>query len=353
MCGNKLNRGNVYRVLKESNLKEMFIVRYADDFKIFCRKKGEADRTFMAVKHWLKDRLKLDISEEKSKVVNLKKQYSEFLGFKLKAVKKGNKFVVKSHMSNKAIKNEMQKLKDKIRDLQRPRSLTDEKRMLNLYNSMVCGIHNYYQYATHICIDCYNIYYNLIPSLKIRLGNRLTKGGIITNGYIKEHYGKSQSIRFLNKRPMCPIGYIQTKAPLYKNKGICKYTMEGRAKIHKSIKFDITVMLMLMREKNTNKSIEFMDNRLSLWTAQYGKCAITGKVLWIDEIHCHHKVPTSKGGTDKYSNLIIIHKDVHILVHATQPKTINAYFNQIKPTQTMLRKINKLRIMVGNTAIQM
>lgn len=66
----------------------MFIVRYADDFKIFCRKRSDAIKIFEAVKMWLKERLNLEVSEEKSKIVNLKKNYSEFLGFKLKAIKK-------------------------------------------------------------------------------------------------------------------------------------------------------------------------------------------------------------------------------------------------------------------------
>ena len=74
---------NRFRILKESRLKEMYIVRYADDFKIFCRKRSDADKIFTAVKNWLKERLKLDISEEKSRVVNLKKKSSEFLGFEL------------------------------------------------------------------------------------------------------------------------------------------------------------------------------------------------------------------------------------------------------------------------------
>ena len=106
-----------------------------------------------------------------------------------------------------------------------------------------------------------------------------------------------------------------------------------------------------MREQHTNKSIEFMDNRLSLWAAQYGKCAVTGKVLWIDEIHCHHKIPIGKGGTDEYSNLIILHKDVHVLIHAVQREVINAYLDKLQITQTMLKKINKLRILVGNEKI--
>lgn len=84
------NKGHMYAALKTRNLKEMYIVRYADDFKIFCRSYADAKRTFEAVKDWLETRLKLEVSPEKSKITNLKKNYSEFLGIKLKAVKKEN-----------------------------------------------------------------------------------------------------------------------------------------------------------------------------------------------------------------------------------------------------------------------
>ena len=55
------------------------MVRYADDFKIFCSNRKDAKRAYEATKAWLHDRLKLEVSEEKSKIVNLKKGYSEFL----------------------------------------------------------------------------------------------------------------------------------------------------------------------------------------------------------------------------------------------------------------------------------
>ena len=65
---------NSYTALKKSNLKEMRIVRYADDFKIFCRTKEDAEKTYYAVKDWLWKRLKLEVSDEKSKVTNLRKR---------------------------------------------------------------------------------------------------------------------------------------------------------------------------------------------------------------------------------------------------------------------------------------
>ena len=113
----------------------------------------------------------------------------------------------------------------------------------------------------------------------------------------------------------------------------------------------MTVLHMLARAYLPNRSVEYMDNRVSLYAAQYGKCAVTGKVLWIDEIHCHHKKPISQGGTDEYQNLIIVHIDVHKLIHATKPETIQAYLDRIKPDKSQLDKINKLRMLAGNTAI--
>ncbi len=44
-------------------LKEMHMVRYADDFKIFCATRKDADRAYHATKAWLQERLKLEIGE--------------------------------------------------------------------------------------------------------------------------------------------------------------------------------------------------------------------------------------------------------------------------------------------------
>jgi hypothetical protein len=135
---------------------------------------------------------------------------------------------------------------------------------------------------------------------------------------------------------------------------ICKYTPEGREEIHKSLKFDETVMTvlhMLAKSHISGRSIEYMDNRVSLYATQYGKCAVTGKILWIDEIHCHHKKPVSHGGTDEYRNLVIVHADVHKLIHATRQETITVYLKRLNLTKSQLEKINKLRTMAGNPAI--
>ena len=67
---------------KNTKLKEFYFVRYADDFKVICKNMEEAVKLKIAVTMWLKERLGLEVSEEKTKIVNLKVSYSDFLGFK-------------------------------------------------------------------------------------------------------------------------------------------------------------------------------------------------------------------------------------------------------------------------------
>lgn len=210
------DRGSVYRALKRTNLKEMYIVRYADDFKIFCRKRSDANKVFIAVKQWLYDRLKLEINSEKSKVVNLKKNYSEFLGFKIKVVNKGGKKVVKSHMCDKAIEREAEKLIEQIKHIQRPKNVYNEAFSLNKYNSMVMGMHNYYQFATDVNSDFKKIRRRVQICMNNRFGSKLKKTGTITLKCIRDRYGQSKEIRFIHDRVVVPVGYIQHKNPMSK-----------------------------------------------------------------------------------------------------------------------------------------
>ncbi len=43
------NKGSGYNAMRKTRLKEMYIVRYADDFRIFCRTKTAAEKTKIAI----------------------------------------------------------------------------------------------------------------------------------------------------------------------------------------------------------------------------------------------------------------------------------------------------------------
>ena len=337
-------KSHAYRALRRSNLKEVHAVRYADDFKIFCTSHVDAVKAYKATELWLKDRLGLDISPEKSKVVNLKRQYSEFLGFKLKVRKKGKKYVVRSHMSDKAYRKAHAKITEEVAKLEHS---SDDAQFIQLqkYNSVVAGLHEYYCIATEVSHDFGRLAFAVNKQLRNRLRGDLSQKGQLRNGFIKEKYGASKQLRFLHGRPIVPLGYVQPKNAQHKRKAVNKYTAEGRKQIHQNLKFNTSVMLWIMRNPVKSRTVEYADNRISLFAAQYGKCAITGKQLSTDDIHCHHKVPVSKGGGDEYANLILVSKDIHTVIHASADETIRKYLTILKLDAKQLTKLNKLRTM--------
>lgn len=359
-----LNKGNKYVALRRSNLKEIAFVRYADDFKIFTTSYQNAVKLFHATKNWLKERLGLDISPEKSKVINLKEKYSEFLGFKLKVVKRGKclrgknkgkpKYVVESHVREESIKKIKAKLDKLIYTIEYPKGNTEYK-AINNYNSFVIGVHEYYCMATNASLDFRKLAFSSHKSLKARLGKRIkstkevkkNKMQLYITNVMKERYGKSEQLKYVRGIALVPIGYIKHKYPMAKKRVINLYTKAGREEIHKNLeKVDMKILHYLMRNPVAYKSIEYNDNRLSLYSAQMGKCAITGKAMEIGDIHCHHKVPICHGGTDKYQNLVLVCEKVHKLIHATNPETINKLLAELNLNSKQLKTLEKLRNLV-------
>lgn len=343
-----------YRELRKTKLKECYIVRYADDFKIFCKKHIDAVKLFEATKAWLKDRLGLDISPEKSKIVNLKHDYSDFLGFRIKVHKgKGNKYVVVSHIAPKALDKIKESAKEKVKAIQHSSGEMEEFKVVNDYNSFVMGVHNYYRMATAASPDIQQLAFEIKIAIKNRLQERVQRRKNQNIPTYAKRYAKSKEIRFIGKNILLPIGYMQHHPPIHKKKSVNKYTADGRAEIHKNLEsVDMTILHILMRNPNMSASAEYNDNRISLYVAQQGKCAVTKERLSLEDIHCHHKLPKSLGGGDDYANLIILHERIHRLVHATQEETISAIMQTVQLDKRQLDKLNKLRKSVGNEAIK-
>jgi group II intron reverse transcriptase/maturase len=349
-----LIKSHGYAAMRKTRLKEMYIVRYADDFRIFCRTRGDAVRTMAAVTKWLEERLKLQVSPEKTRVVNLKRQYSEFLGFKIKVREKKHKQVVKSHICDKAAKKIAQKSVAAIKEVARPTGLTTEYDAIRKYNSMVMGWHNYYRIATNVSLDFDKINFRIQKVWKNRLKERLKKPDNNVNGKseVVKRYGESAQLRFVSGQPVAPLGYIKTKHPMHRKREVNKYTSEGRTQIHDNLGINTGLMLALMRQQSFGRSAEFMDNRISLFCAQYGKCAVTGyEFNSVDEVYCHHLLPREAGGRDNYGNLMIVREEIHILIHAKKQETIDKYLAILRLNKKQLTKLDRIREKVGRQPI--
>ena len=354
MNGNHLNKGNGYEIMKRTKLKEMRLVRYADDARILCRNRKDAENTLKAVKLWLEERLKLTLSPEKTKIVNTREKWTEFLGFEIKVHLKGGKWVVNSQMCKKAHEKALNNLKEQVKLMAKPRNNKHLHDEVVKYNQMVMGIQNYYRIATRINLDCMKmqravmvVLTNRFNATHYRASMLVKSGKRALTDFEQQRYGNSRMLRWIKNEdtPIYPIGYISHKNPMGYPSKRCPYTAEGRKGIHDNLTFENKYLLKELRNQpNYGRSIEFMDNRLSLLSAQFGKCAITGKsFLTASEIHCHHIKPRAQGGTDEYENLTLVLEDVHVLIHATQQETIESYCRRIRIDKEGLKKLNKLR----------
>lgn len=337
------------RALKGTNLKEMHIVRYADDFKIFCRDYKTACKIKIAIEEWLKERLKLEINQEKSKIVNLKENYSDFLGLKMKVHRKGikkysgndkEKYTIKSCVSNKAINNLTDKIKGQIKVIQH----SDRPKVeLAKLNQMIFGYHNYYDSASHVCKSFHDIEYNVLKYMKNRLKPFATKSGT-KNNVVEKYYGNSKAIKYYCQYALIPISYIKTRPPMQFKRETCDYTEKGRKIVHDYLKITITSRIAdMMRYFSKHESVEYNDNRISVFSAQNGQCAITKWVLKTFNFHCHHKVPKHLGGDDSYQNLVIVEGRIHKLIHATDDTLIDRSIKELGLNKTQINKINQYR----------
>lgn len=352
------NLGHGYRAMRNTRLKEMYIVRYADDFRIFCRTKADAQKTRIAVTQWLAERLKLEVSQEKTRIVNVRHNYSDFLGFKMKVREKGKKKVVQSHISDKSLKHKKAKLIEQAKRIASPREGKTELEETRLYNAMVMGMQNYYCLATDVSCDFNQLNHSVMTVLTNRLntekGCRLVRKGRPLSETERQRYGRSKRLRFVagSDEPIYPIGQVRRVVAHSKKRSWCSYTPEGRVGLHDNLRINTHLMLKLMRQPLIGRSAEYADNRISLFCAQWGKCAVTGKPFRsTKEIHCHHITPQHAGGSDKYENLILVQEVVHRLIHATRRDTIVQIMKNLKLNEKQIQKVNELRRSAGLCSI--
>ncbi|ETJ99341.1 group II intron reverse transcriptase/maturase [Eubacterium nodatum ATCC 33099] len=335
-----------YRALRNTALKEMYIVRYADDFKIVCSNPKTAEKVLTATKMWLKERLGLEVSEEKTKITYLKKNSSEFLGIKFKAVKKGNKFVARSHMTDKNVKKVAENLKKQIINIQHH---TVENEVVKL-NKIILGVHNYYSMATMCNFDFHDIYFLVNPIMN-RLKKNYTRGKPTSAIYLKL-YGKYQTnIYNIAGIDIFPIYGICLKKTTSFKQEICNYTKEGRNLIHSNLSKDLHILVdFLLANRDDAETAKFNDNRISKLAGQNGKSYISGADLCESNMACIRMKPKERGGKDDYDNIAWITKQEReaIVVKIVSEDMVK----RLELSEKAKKKLNSLRVLVGNLPVE-
>ncbi|MCL6663433.1 group II intron reverse transcriptase/maturase [Paenibacillus amylolyticus] len=355
-ANNTVDQSGKYRALRtSSNLKELMIVRYADDFKIFTNSKASADKILIAVSKWLHERLKLNVSPLKSGVTCLRQQSTEFLGFTLKLMRKGRmrtgmqRYVMASDVCPKALSRIQQNLSAQVKSIQRA---SNSKRGIDevlKYNSIVVGIHNYYGIATNVNDSFQRISLGLLRKMYNRLNRNNQNDNFSRSGRYEGEdvritkYMSSKSMRYYMGYPVIPLSYVQHKSPMMLKKDYRQTDSINDAHVRTEL-----VKLRSNAHYNNRRSIEYMDNRIAKYLVQRGKCAVTGVLLFADEVTCHHIESYAATQDDSYKNLVIIQELIHRLIHATQLSTIKRYLRALKLSKSELTHVNNYRTILGH-----
>lgn len=298
-----------------TRLKRAVIVRFADDFQIFVKTRSEAVRWFHAVQSWLRERLRLECSAEKSGIVNLKKNATKFLGFEIKAVKSRNNGHVcaKCSISKKKKKGIGSRIKREWKAL--AKSFPAQKRR---WSYCAARLEAYIRSTRHYNRICHTVYKDL-AEVDYRTHRARDK-------ILRKHPRLKPLLSKIYLRACHDPQDMQETSNLGKSSlGLCK-----------NIKFKIPQRKVAVNPYSENLKIdafqaglnglrakvkawggayvEKADICLSLYTQQRGKDPLTGTSLDIDRVECHRKTP---GAEYVFRNCILLDRLSHQVVHGT------------------------------------
>ncbi|MBR1708983.1 MAG: group II intron reverse transcriptase/maturase [Clostridia bacterium] len=340
--------------LRKQRIREVHIVRYADDFKLICRTKEDAEALLDETSEWLLKNLKLETSPEKSGVTNLKKKYTDFLGFEIKVLDRSNnigpnastkvrRWTTTSRVKPKALIRLNKKLHEEADKLVTATEST-AKAVVGKYNSVVDGLQNYYSLASQIGSDFGSIQrglklhmYHKIKELKAEAPKEIK----LSTKDVK--FSKSKQTRYLYGQMVHPIGYVKNRIPLMPKKEICNYTEAGRALQNIKIGAPEVILSWLARHTPPSLSIEEADNRISAFSAQKGKCSILGVPLEMGGVVVLHKNPRLGRGVGRYRNLTLVCVLAGSIINEPDPSVARSMLAGLKIDQKAIKTINKLR----------
>lgn len=323
-----------------------YLVRYADDWVILCETETKAHTVLNKVEKYLKHVLKLELSKEKTLITNITEKPAKFLGFDIVAQKARlkDKIVGKAFPDKSKIDNKIRGIAEKIDDLKRFNTDHEKAIHIELINSKIVGLSNYYRIGNS-------------SALFTRLDHRLNSRAYRTFSkiYGKENWNKHRAPACeLNNRPdrhkdkrtkVYFVGVDNVKVGITRlsftpstfafnfNQNLSPYTDVGRA-LYKETRdkklrllrptiYDpeslgfIVLNQLSPYEGNRRYNFEYVLNREYAYNRDKGKCKVCGTFLTADIFHCHHIRPNLQLDlVNKVSNLASVCVDCHHLIHS-------------------------------------
>ena len=358
-------KGNDIARLRRQGVIPKYNFRYADDWIILTTRQREAERLKKHLTKYFRHRLKLELSDEKTKITDMRRDGAEFLGFVIRAArprgasKDSENLVGKPYPNMKRLSAKITKVCSEIHAMKRMDNTSDRVAQIQRINAMIMGIAEYIKISIcskafsvldhRIYVSCHYTWKRMYPDtavhMKIPLG-KLSNLPHRHDGYTT----KTHAIEYQNMWVGITMAFIthsqHEKLPM--NQKMTPYTAEGRAmyirqrKNQKPLPKDRPSVntwddLRMSAYKNSIYNFEYFMNREYAFNRDKWKCRCCGVVLTTRKgRHCHHvnrRLPLDK--INKVPNLAWVCQDCHQRIHS--------FYDPVNIDEKTKKKILKFR----------
>ena len=338
------NDTRIESLRKCSNLAPAYLVRYADDWVIITDTRKNAILWKENAKKFLAKELKLELSDEKTKITQISRKPIKFLGVKIKATKNPNSKTHKnayktiSWPDEEILRAKMKEATKLVKSLKRVTHIGTAIITINKANSIIRGLNNYYCMTSrvNILMNKYAKEYLTVAFEAMRRSKMLHPEWVPAN---KVENLKELHKRYTTKIPAIKLGtgyigitspkFVVYKTPFLKNQEETPYTAKGREIYAKRTKTKSILMrsdellsesyaeVIAKGKTDTKYNFEFYMNRAYAFNRDKGRCRCCKKELQATDVQTHHIRPNlALDKINKVSELATLCKSCHIAVHA-------------------------------------
>ena len=376
------HKRNDTRRLKWAGITPKYNYRYADDWVILTSTEREALRLKKKLTKYFRHRLKLELSQEKTYVTDLRTEGIHFLGFVIKAERKrktpdpatwtGN-LVGKPLPDMVRLGKKIRGLEEQVRRIGMFTQPNTQAAQIQLVNAKIMGLAQYIQ--TSICSHAYHAIDRRVNNTALAVWKRcypyaynrmqVPLKNLCNLPHRHEGYqSKTFAINIEGKWFGLTMAFITHSN--YENKPfdqkMTPYTAEGRRRYvryrtkHKPLPLDRPSVntpedIALSVYAKGKYNFEYFMNREYAYNRDKGKCKCCGKQFSeITPKHCHHVgngLPI--GEINKVQNLAWLCRNCHLMVHGTaippetDRKTVRKIEKYRKSLNARRRKYNKTK----------
>jgi RNA-directed DNA polymerase len=281
------------------------VVRYADDFAVFCPSKEKAIEAQEILSHWLGVR-GLRLSDEKTHIRHLREGFN-FLGFNIRHYPAPNSSRRGYKLLTKPSADSINNLKRKLKGLWRKHVGTSTVALINELNPVIRGWSHYFRIGvakeTFSNLDSF-MYYRAMRYAKRR------------------HPGKSGRWR-RQKYWGTTIGHrdrwvFQDKARHVTLRRFAWTKIVRHRLVPSTYSPDDPALKDYWRQRQA-KPLVVTRRRRRLFQLQQGRCPVCHQYLENGEaLHVHHMRPKKVGGTEDLTNLWLVHHTCHSQIHSNR-----------------------------------